>query len=267
MRTPAQIAASRANGAKSKGPITAQGKRNSSRNSIRHGLLADTIVLEEEKRDEFLEMLDELLDEHQPATPTELMMVETIAAARWKQNRIWGMQKIAFDHDVSTSPDPSAIPPLRAVLSLQSSPEKVRSHELLLRYDFAFDRQISRALLRLQQLQDRRAQRNARELELADHTDQSSRSAPATEDTQPPEETAAPPTIPAKPVPQSIRSRPAVDSLRKNVPAKRTQQINENKMAEIIRTQELPNLNGAEANSPKAASVNQKVFRPIPRSH
>jgi hypothetical protein len=134
MRTPKQIAASRANGAKSKGPVTAQGKRNSSRNSIRHGLFADTIVLEEEKKDEFFELLHELLDEHQPATPTETMMVETIAAARWRQDRIWGMQKVAFDHDVSTSPDPSAIPPLRAVLSLQSSPEKVRSHELLLRY-------------------------------------------------------------------------------------------------------------------------------------
>ena len=61
MRTPKQIAASRANGARSKGPVTAQGKRNSSRNSIRHGLFADTIVLEEEKKDEFFELLHELL--------------------------------------------------------------------------------------------------------------------------------------------------------------------------------------------------------------
>jgi hypothetical protein len=38
MRTPKQIAASRANGAKSKGPVTAQGKRNFSRNSTRHGM-------------------------------------------------------------------------------------------------------------------------------------------------------------------------------------------------------------------------------------
>ena len=281
MRTPAQIAASRANGAKSKGPITAQGKRNSSRNSTSHGLFADTIVLEEEKKEEFFIMLDELLDEHQPATPTEIMMVETIAAARWKQNRIWGMQKIAFDHDVSSSPDPSAIPPLRAILSLQSSPEKVRSHELLLRYDIAFDRQISRALLRLQQLQDRRAQRTARALEVADHPDQSSRPVPATQDTQPPEETVAPPTIPVKPVPQAIRSRPAVgslrpavgslrpavdslrpavDSLRKDVPAKRTQQINENNTAQITRTQELPK--GLSSHSAKSLNRVTRLANP-----
>jgi hypothetical protein len=155
MSTPKQIAASRANGARSKGPVTAQGKRNSSRNSTRHGLFAQTIVLEAEKEEEFFVLLNELLDEHQPATPTETIMVEAIAAARWRQDRIWGMQKVAFDHDVSSSPTPSAVPPLRAVLSLHSSPERVRAHELLLRYDIAFDRQISRALLRLQQLQDR----------------------------------------------------------------------------------------------------------------
>jgi hypothetical protein len=155
MSTPKQIAASRANGARSKGPVTAQGKLNSSRNSTRHGLFAQTIVLEDEKKEEFFTLLNELLDEHKPGTPTETMLVEAIAAARWRQDRIWGMQKVAFDHDVSSSPTPSAVPPLRAVLSLHSSPERVRTHELLLRYDIAFDRQISRVLLRLQQLQDR----------------------------------------------------------------------------------------------------------------
>jgi hypothetical protein len=45
MSTPKQIAASRANGARSKGPVTDQGKRNSSRNSTRHDLFAETIRL------------------------------------------------------------------------------------------------------------------------------------------------------------------------------------------------------------------------------
>ena len=50
MSTPKQIAASRANGARSKGPVTTQVKRNSSRNSTRHGLYAQTIVLQAESR-------------------------------------------------------------------------------------------------------------------------------------------------------------------------------------------------------------------------
>ena len=84
MRTPKQLAASRANGAKSKGPVTDQGKINSSRNSTRHGLLAATIVLEAEQTEPFLELVQELYEEHQPATPTEMMLVDTIASARWR---------------------------------------------------------------------------------------------------------------------------------------------------------------------------------------
>src|SRR5580704_1217365 len=101
MRTAKQIQASRANGARSNGPVPAQGKYNSSRNSIRHGLLAETIVLDDEKEDEFLELLEALFEEHQPQTPTEAMLVDTIAAAIWRQGRIGGMQKVAFDHDIA----------------------------------------------------------------------------------------------------------------------------------------------------------------------
>ena len=156
MSTPKQIAASRTNGAKSKGPVTPQGKLNSSRNSTRHGLLAETIVLEAEHTGPFLEMVRELCEEHQPSTPTENMMLETIASARWRQDRIWEMQKTAFDYDIASSDSATGPPVVRAVLALRNSPESVRTHELLLRYEIALDRQISRSLLRLQQLQDRR---------------------------------------------------------------------------------------------------------------
>jgi hypothetical protein len=68
-----------------------------------------------------------LIDEHQPQRPTETMLVEAIAAARWRQDRIWGMQKVAFDHDVTSSPTTSTVPPLRAVLSLHNSADSVRT--------------------------------------------------------------------------------------------------------------------------------------------
>jgi hypothetical protein len=198
MRTPKQTEASRANGAKSKGPVTPQGKINSSRNSTRHGMFADTIVLEAEEKSQFLELLEELFEEHQPRTRTESMLVETIAAARWRQERIWGMQKIAFDYDVSSSASLAELNPLRAVLGLRNSPESVRTHELLLRYEIALDRQISRALLRLHQLQDR-------EVRPAEFPE----SAPAVRTQQPVETTTQPPP-PAAPIPPSRppQSRP-----------------------------------------------------------
>ncbi len=79
MRTPAQIAASRANGARSKGPVTAQGKRNSSRNGVRYGLLAKTFVLKDEHTGRFLHLLHGLIAKHQPADYTETLLVEGLA--------------------------------------------------------------------------------------------------------------------------------------------------------------------------------------------
>jgi hypothetical protein len=110
MSTPKQIAASRANGAKSKGPATFQGKIVSSRNSTRHGLFAENIVLETEKTGAFLELVESLFEEHNPRTPTEKLLVEKIAAARWRQRGIWGMQKVAFDHEVASPSTPMTLP-------------------------------------------------------------------------------------------------------------------------------------------------------------
>ena len=48
-RTPAQIEASRRNGARSRGPVTEEGKFRASRNALTHGLTAmEHLVLEDE---------------------------------------------------------------------------------------------------------------------------------------------------------------------------------------------------------------------------
>jgi len=57
MRSEKQIQASKTNGARSRGPITEQGKRNSSRNSARHGLLSQTVVLNDESAARFQQLL------------------------------------------------------------------------------------------------------------------------------------------------------------------------------------------------------------------
>jgi hypothetical protein len=88
-----QIAASRANGAKTRGPITPEGKRKSARNSFRHGLLAKAIVFEGESREQFAALLKAFCDELQPQSPIEDLLVQKMAVNQWRQERLWGQEK------------------------------------------------------------------------------------------------------------------------------------------------------------------------------
>ncbi len=151
--TPKQIQASRTNGAKSRGPITENGKRKSARNSARHRLLAKTVVLEEERMDRFLDLLVGYMDEYQPQTATQVSLVETMTVARWRQLRVWGAQKAAMDRDMALQ-DPRVGPAyVRVLPALRGTPETLCPPDVLLRYEIAFDRQFSRALIRLLALQ------------------------------------------------------------------------------------------------------------------
>src|ERR1700687_164417 len=84
----------RANGAKSRGPTTAEGKETSSRTAIKPGRTAGTgnILLDCEDSHEFDESLDKLLAIHEPATPAETDIVEEMVAARWRIRRMWTIE-------------------------------------------------------------------------------------------------------------------------------------------------------------------------------
>ena len=126
-------------------------------NGSRHGLLSQTVVLEEESTTRFQELLMGYMDEYQPATASQVSLVETMAVARWRQLRVWGAQKTAMDRDMALQ-DPNIGPaPVRVLSALRGSPDSSCPPEVLLRYEIAFDRQFSRALTRLLALQSRPA--------------------------------------------------------------------------------------------------------------
>lgn len=89
--TEKQIAANRVNALKSTGPSTAAGKTIASRNSIRHGLLAREIVIDNgegaEDRQSFDALLTDLTRQFAPRGPIEEMLVEKIAVAYWRLRR------------------------------------------------------------------------------------------------------------------------------------------------------------------------------------
>lgn len=83
-RTPAQIAASRLNGQKSRGPVTARGKRVSSQNALRHGLSAASPIIKGEDPAAFQALLNEFHATYSPVGLPEELCVFHMAAAHWK---------------------------------------------------------------------------------------------------------------------------------------------------------------------------------------
>ncbi len=188
MSSERRIAANRANGAKSRGPVTPEGKlravansalstgprtpegkARSSRNSLRHGLLARSIVLDGESVNMFREILIDLEDELRPDSPVERRFVETMAISEWRRLRLLSLEKEhlamemerqqkAFLDTVANPADPDAAAPDDKSVAVEINPARTlvqafqvitgqsRASELLSRYENRHDRQYSRAL-------------------------------------------------------------------------------------------------------------------------
>jgi hypothetical protein len=87
-RTSAQIEASRRNGARSRGPVTPEGKARSSGNALKHGLAAlHHLVVAGEDAAEFEGLTARLIGELGAAGELETLLVRRLAIAFWKAER------------------------------------------------------------------------------------------------------------------------------------------------------------------------------------
>ena len=97
-RSPAQIEAARRNGARSRGPVTAEGKARTSRNALKHGLAAlQHFVLEDEAPSELEELTARLMAESRPESEIEARLVKRMAIAFWKSERAERIEVALFD--------------------------------------------------------------------------------------------------------------------------------------------------------------------------
>jgi len=88
----------RANGAKSHGPVTPEGRAKSSANSRAHGLAAKYILLPGESNEDFELLLDDYIAQFQPRTGVETELVEVMAIARWSLQRLLVMETNLVRH-------------------------------------------------------------------------------------------------------------------------------------------------------------------------
>src|SRR5712671_6741274 len=99
MASDRQIAANRENAQKSTGPKTPEGRAVVRLNGLKHGLSAETIVVMGEDPADFDALYDSLLAEHQPATPTEEILVRQLTMAAWRQMRFFRMEVGFFKNE------------------------------------------------------------------------------------------------------------------------------------------------------------------------
>jgi len=146
----------RINGAKSHGPVTAEGRAASSRNAVRHGLTASTCVLPTESVDEFNQLMDSYIDQFQPDNGVELDMVQTLVSTRWRLNRIRTLETSLLDLEMTRDQT-------SASGAFQKLANENKCLPLLLRYEGSLGRAFARALNQLRQLQTARIKEQRKE--------------------------------------------------------------------------------------------------------
>ena len=148
MATQKRIAASRQNGAKSRGPVTDLGKERSSRNALRHGLLSRTVVLDDEDPKQFKALLDQHVAKFQPNGDIEHQTVEEMAVCQWKLRRLNIIETTLLD-DYSSDHGYTDDAELSIAEAFQARQRTLANLE---RYSARLTRQYYRAFRHLQEL-------------------------------------------------------------------------------------------------------------------
>jgi len=97
--------ASRANGAKSRGPKSAAGRQRSSLNAIRHGYLSKCVVLDSEDKDTFKAHHEHYIQTFNPTDGVEHDLVDEMVASAWRLGRRGAVETALFDKVFEKSPN------------------------------------------------------------------------------------------------------------------------------------------------------------------
>src|SRR5215831_17913611 len=162
----ARRAAARANGAKSQGPVTPEGKAKSALNAITHGLTASAIVLTTESKEKYAALLASYLEKCDPDGPIETDLVEEIVAAKWQERRVAAMITALMDvtmdrmekeiRDEFEKIDNG----VRTILAFEKQAKESATLALLNRYAARHAREYHRALRHLREIQSERGDQN-----------------------------------------------------------------------------------------------------------
>jgi hypothetical protein len=92
MTTASRIDINRANAQHSTGPKTESGKQRSSMNALRHGLTSQVVVMPTEELEAYQLHLKSFTEEYDPQGATESNLVQALADASWRLNRVVALE-------------------------------------------------------------------------------------------------------------------------------------------------------------------------------
>jgi hypothetical protein len=92
MSRPHRVEINRANSQHSTGPKTHAGKKKSSLNALRHGLTGQIVVMPSEDLEAYRSHLKSFNDEYTPEGATEAHLVQALADASWRLNRVAALE-------------------------------------------------------------------------------------------------------------------------------------------------------------------------------
>ena len=95
-----KIDSARANGAKSHGPVTEEGRTKSSMNALKHGLTARTVLFSNDNHDEYNALLESYIESLQPIDPFEMDLVVEMVNTKWQQRRVQKFETELFDREM-----------------------------------------------------------------------------------------------------------------------------------------------------------------------
>jgi hypothetical protein len=152
-----RAAAARANGAKSRGPVSAIGKANSSRNSHQHGLRSRTLFADPASASQLTALLASFERALQPQSEIEHTLIGTMALARWRQTCLWKLETSILNREISRlkSATPNEAPLTVIALAFRSLIDHSCSLQILNRLETRCERQYDRAVDRLTTLRAR----------------------------------------------------------------------------------------------------------------
>lgn len=101
MTTEAQANASRLNGARSRGPITSEGRAVACLNAMKHGIYSELTLIDGESEVELLAFGGRLREQLAPDGELELMLADKIVSIAWRLRRITGVEAAMYDNSES----------------------------------------------------------------------------------------------------------------------------------------------------------------------